>query len=179
MCSTTKFCPRCKQTKSTDEFSKNKARMTGGRDGLASYCKQCVREYGKERKYDKIRWENNRDKESKRHRDFVSRNKESQLSRYRENARRYRAENKASVNATNRSRSKFNFVPSWANKSAMKVIYEKAALWSEILGCKIEVDHIVPLRGKTVCGLHCEHNLQLLEKTLNFEKRNFTWPDKP
>lgn len=34
-------------------------------------------------------------------------------------------------------------------------------------------------RGKTVCGLHCEANLQLLAKELNHKKRHYVWPDMP
>lgn len=56
--------------------------------------------------------------------------------------------------------------PSWADKLAIKAIYQQA----KTLG--LEVDHIIPLQGKTVCGLHVENNLQLLTRADNRIKSN-------
>jgi hypothetical protein len=36
-----------------------------------------------------------------------------------------------------------------------------------------------PLNHPLVCGLHCEHNLQLLTREANAAKRNRWWPDMP
>ena len=40
------------------------------------------------------------------------------------------------------------------------------------LSPKFEIDHIVPLQNEQVCGLHTEHNLQVLSRTANRRKAN-------
>lgn len=65
--------------------------------------------------------------------------------------------------------------PSWlteADKMRMSLIYEHAKDCTLSTGEKYEVDHIVPIMGETVCGLHVPWNLQVLHMTLNRKKRN-------
>lgn len=62
--------------------------------------------------------------------------------------------------------------PSWANQEKIKAVYAEA----KRLG--MAVDHIIPLRGKTVCGLHVENNLQLLPPLQNTLKGNRFDPDE-
>lgn len=54
--------------------------------------------------------------------------------------------------------------PAWADLSAIGDVYVKATALGH------HVDHIIPLRGKTVCGLHVECNLQILPPDINRKK---------
>lgn len=58
-----------------------------------------------------------------------------------------------------------NSMPKWANIQDIALIYANTPI-----GC--HVDHIIPLRGKNVCGLHVEYNLTYLLEKLNLAKGN-------
>lgn len=62
--------------------------------------------------------------------------------------------------------------PAWANKKAIRQVYACAVTFSKKFNVNYQVDHIIPLRGKNVCGLHVENNLQILEAKLNVSKSN-------
>ena len=74
-----------------------------------------------------------------------------------------------------RNAQKINASPSWLtaeHKNQIADIYSQAAIKTAETGIKHEVDHSVPLRGKTVCGLHVPWNLQVLPAYLNRMKSN-------
>ena len=75
----------------------------------------------------------------------------------------------------NRRARKLNATPSWLTdeqKAHINRTYNLANLMQEITGHKYHVDHIVPLQGKNVCGLHIPQNLQVLRADLNLSKSN-------
>lgn len=74
---------------------------------------------------------------------------------------------------------KINATPAWANLFFLEEAYDLAVLRKAATGIDWHVDHIVPLNGKTVCGLHVEHNIQVIPKRLNLQKGNRHWPGMP
>ena len=55
--------------------------------------------------------------------------------------------------------------PKWLSpeqKAEMLSLYREAVRKSKDTGIRHEVDHIVPLQGRTVCGLHVPWNLRVL-----------------
>ena len=61
---------------------------------------------------------------------------------------------------------------SWANVEAIATLYAEAALLTRETGRSHVVDHIIPLKGRTVSGLHVESNLRIIERSENARKSN-------
>lgn len=65
--------------------------------------------------------------------------------------------------------------PKWLSpedRVAIKIIYRRALERARDTGIKHEVDHVVPLQGLNVCGLHVPWNLQIMAASQNRAKSN-------
>lgn len=113
--------------------------------------------------------------------DDAKRYREANREKSRASALRWQKNNPGKVNAANAARyaAKLRATPKWANLDAIECFYEEAERLKASTGAAYEVDHIVPLRSKIVCGLHCEANLRVIPSFDNRSKGNRTWPDMP
>jgi len=160
MTDSTKVCAKCKSIKPRSAFSVSSVRASG----LRPYCKKCSAiEY-------KIYIAKNRTKELARRKAFRDNNKE----KVKEYSQRFYLANKHKNAAREAKRrcGKRMATPVWADRGYVDFFYKLAKIEESRTGKSVHVDHIVPLQGKNVCGLHVEYNLQLLFANDNFSKGN-------
>jgi hypothetical protein len=175
-----KFCTGCKEKLGIALFHKNKARN----DGLCNRCKDCDRKrkkdprnkeyqslyakkYQKEEKskeYHRKYYADNKEKYVSSGKKWRSENVEKQKELWRKHTKTEEWRKRHKINEANRRISKINTKIDGFD-SIIKDIYDNCPIG-------YQVDHIVPLRGKTVCGLHVPWNMQYLESEVNFKKNN-------
>jgi len=147
-----KYCPKCNTTKPLVSFFKNKTK----KDKLDSFCKECS---------------------TKRYKAWREKNYQKAIQSNRQSAAKWRADKpfKNAAKTVRYTAKKLQATPKWLTKEQHKQIeafYWLAKLQYELTDTKYHVDHIVPLKGKTVCGLHVPWNLQVIEATANISKGN-------
>jgi hypothetical protein len=85
--------------------------------------------------------------------------------------------NKTQVRADTKARRRKHrdATPKWLSrkqKSEIRQIYQIAITMTQTTGEQYVVDHIVPLRGESVCGLHVPWNLRVITQDENLKKSN-------
>ncbi len=65
---------------------------------------------------------------------------------------------------------KLRATPKWADLEAIARIYCERDAITRKTGIVHHVDHIIPLQGKTVCGLHVAANLRIVPASVNVRK---------
>ena len=187
----TKTCTKCSVTKELSEFNND----VTTKDGHKPSCRKCHKEY-KDANKDKTAAYNEATKEHRKikaakyfqenkeaiyahrktdkvvsyHKKYLKDNEEKIAAQSRE----WRQSNRGSVRshrAKRRAAIKQATVP-WADMKAIKEIYKEAVRLSDESGIQYEVDHIIPLTGVEVCGLHWEENLRILTAKENGSKYN-------
>lgn len=140
-----KTCSTCKETKDYTEFYKGSRYA----DGHFGQCKFCVNEKRKERS-ESINAQNRHYYKTKRKQYYIT---------------------KAHLRAKGVKQAK----PKWLTEEHeffIEEIYSLRDLRTELTGVVHHVDHIVPLKGTDVCGLHVPWNLQVISAKDNLSKSN-------
>lgn len=188
----TKTCSCCNVEKSLTEFHK----YSKSKDGHKNICKHCRVESSKSyhyrnqatilqkskayrdqphRKelsvvYQKVYREENSETLKINKKVWYEKTKERtkpQRSEYKKNNRAWFNQLNAERRAMHKSATAL-----WGDKKVIREIYELAKMCSDTSGIPHHVDHIIPIKGKNVCGLHVENNLQILSATANISKGN-------
>lgn len=187
---TTKLCCRCLHWKAQDMFYKNKR----SKSGYCTACKACM-DFARalwlganpEKQKDVAArcYQKHKERRSEEIKAWGKKNrgrKNETKKAWRENNRakdtaytlKWQAENPDKVAALCAARKAHvkRATPSWANKFFIAEAYHLAKLREKVCGGEWQVDHIIPLRGKNVCGLHVEFNLQVIPGKMNRQKYN-------
>jgi hypothetical protein len=169
----TKLCSSCKELKPVLSFHKRSISP----DGLTASCKSCRstarKSYKSQKVYNKAYREKNREVLLKSKKEWDASNRQH-INAYKRDYRKEHPTKHSEWDAKKRA-SRLQRVPKWLNseqKEAIKQFYWLRDDIIAITGELYEVDHIIPLQGKNVCGLHVPWNLQILPSDLNNKKSN-------
>lgn len=146
------------------------------------------REKNKERlrEQQKEYYEKNKERISARNKEYYRNNREKVCQRvkeYREanpelikkRKKKWRRDSRDWVLANNASRRALHkkATPKWLSnlhKDQIREIYKKSIFYKDLLNKDFHVDHIIPLKGENVCGLHVPWNLRVVTKEFNLKK---------
>lgn len=202
--SMSKICTKCKESKTLENFYKRKSSS----DGLYQHCKKChavlksdwYKNNSTKVKTDSARWYlENKSRRSETSKNWVSANldryKAYQSDWFRAKDEEYKSKKRSEYSlwaknnpekvrklcAAYRAR-KLKATPSWfgeLDELVMTEAYDLSRLREIATGFDWHVDHMIPLKSKTACGLHVWNNVQVIPQEVNESKNNrmiFTSP---
>jgi 5-methylcytosine-specific restriction endonuclease McrA len=151
-------------------------------------CLECLKNEwreGNEKRADYFRSYNQSDAGKKAKKAYYARNKDSVIARAQartdEEKRRYKLTHKINnpdmyKELVNVRRKRFRqATPKWLSaeqKMEIRLKYRLAIELSKETGIRHAVDHIIPLMGEAVCGLHVPWNLMVITQEENLKKYN-------
>ncbi len=195
----TKTCNKCGNTKPVSGFRHT---VKAGKPYIRPSCVVCTREHekqlrakNKEKKAEankkwyeankeyyrnhSAKWRaENRERHNEKARRFYAKDLDESRRRSREHARRYREEHPEAFKERWRKASphkraaRLKRTPAWVDRVAVDYVYHAAQVIKDVYGTTWHVDHIIPLQGENVSGLHVANNLQLLSPEANLSKSN-------
>ena len=162
-------CSTCKEVKTIINFTENKSKARG----FHYSCKKCMAHKAAIRRRTKPLNEEQKERARIRSSEW----RENNPARNKKIKADWRQRNLQVKNAANARRraAKLNATPNWLTEEDLKQIkylYGLARDAKILTGDDYHVDHIVPLKGKDVCGLHVPWNLQVLPASKNLSKGN-------
>lgn len=198
------YCKLCMNAQSAANYQKNKEKRNAQARAWAAAHPEKMREHAERHKEkhpdagrervrksyakhrearlaaDKARREGNKEMYLQRERASYAKHKAARAARF----KKWAADNKERIAAyaAERRAARRNSTPVWLSDKQYDQIldwYKSAEIMEQLTGYKWHVDHIVPLRGRTVSGLHVPWNMQVLPATENLKKSNIAWPDMP
>jgi hypothetical protein len=190
-------CKQCGELKSASHFSVDRTVKAG----LRSKCKKCSnknsaqryqetrekhlaknREYYKENKARKaatnrIWYELTKDQRRLNRREYYAKNPD----KVKETNRNWRTENPHLIPAygAKRRAATIQRTPRWLtpdDHAFISGLYDSCLIITALTGIKHHVDHVLPLQGKYISGLHVPGNLQILTAVENSQKLNVWVP---
>ena len=184
-----KYCRICEQVQHIDKYTKDYSKW----DSLQPVCAICSNKQNADFKvnnpeYTKNYQKHNSEKIKQYKKDYRLRNADklkdlhilyylANSDKIKEYNYKYRLNNldkHAAKNAKRRAK-KLKATPNWLTTKQLldiKAFYTEAKRLEKETGVKYHVDHIVPLQGLNVCGLHVPWNLQVITAKENNKKYN-------
>lgn len=164
------WCGGCRKLFPKEKFHISASRSTG----ISNRCKPCASAYS-------VSWrKNNPERFAKNFANYAASEKRK------ESSAAWRKKNREAMNEYMREWRKTNSysaftrgklranraIPPWADLQKISEIYEDARQRKAVTNEDWHVDHIVPLNGKNVCGLHVDYNMRVIPASDNRAKKN-------